>query len=169
MLKSQDVVILLKAILTEGSEWTYRELAGDLQMSVSTVHDGIKRAAVCHLFNEQNRRVVRRNLLEFLEHGIRYTFPSRRGPVRRGIPTGHAAPSLRSQIRSGESLFPVWAHAEGQEKGYALTPLHPTVPDVALGNDKFYAILSLIDAIRDGGARERKIAVPLLRNRIEEE
>lgn len=167
MLKSQDIVIVVKAMLLEDSKWTYRGLAGELNMSVSTIHDGIKRADACHLFNKQNRSVMRRNLLEFLEHGVRYTFPSRRGSMSRGIPTGHAAPPLRDQIRSGEASSPVWAHAEGQEKGYTLMPLHPAVPDLALRDEKFYEILSLIDALRNGRTRERKIAANLLRDRIE--
>lgn len=167
MLKSQDIVILVKLMLSEGDEWTYRGLASELDLSVSTVHEGIKRVATCHLFNKQNRSVMRKNLMEFLEHGVRYTFPSRRGSISRGIPTGHAAPSLRDQIRSGESFPPVWAHAKGQEKGYSLTPLHPTVPDVALKDERFYDILSLIDAVRDGRTRERKIASRLLRDRVE--
>lgn len=168
MLKSQDIVILIKALQLEHSEWTYRELAAALEMSVSTVHDAIERADICHLFDKQNRSVLRRNLLEFLEHGVRYAFPSRRGSMSRGIPTGHAASPLRSEIRSGDTPPPVWAHAEGLEKGYSLTPLHPTVPDVAMRDEQFYEMLSLIDAIRNGRTRERKIAANLLRDRIKE-
>lgn len=169
MLKSQDIVILVKAMLSEDDgRWTYRELADQLNMSVSTVHDGVKRTEDCHLFNVDTRSVMRRNLLELFEHGVRYVFPARRGSVRRGIPTGHASPPLRRHIRQSESLLPVWPHAEGTEKGYALTPLHSTVPDVALRDEKFYEIFCLVDAIREGRAREREIAVDLLRDHIEE-
>lgn len=188
MLKSQDIVILTKAVLSrQRSGWTYRQLARELDMSASSVHDGIKRANACHLFDKDKRRVLRRNLLEFLEHGVRYAFPARRGSVSRGIPTGHAAPPLRSQIRSdqppvrvlgtqsgspqgqtrsSESLPPVWPHARGKVEGYSLSPLHPTVPEAALHDEEFYELLALVDAIRDGRAREREIASNLLRDRI---
>ena len=37
-------------------------------------------------------------------------------------------------------------------------PLYKSVPQAALRDSKFYQLLALVDAIRDGRARERKVA-----------
>lgn len=165
MLKSQDVVIVVTAMLTE-KEWTYRELAGTLDMSPSSIHDGLTRAELCHLFDKKERRILRRNLLEFLVHGIRYVFPSPFTTVSRGLPTAYAAPPLREKIQQTSDFPPVWPYAEGTELGRAVEPLHSSVPRIAQNNESFYEILSLIDAIRAGRNREKSIAADLLRDRI---
>lgn len=101
MLKPQDIAILVTVMIID-SEWTYREIADKLDMSPSSVHDGLARADLCNLFNKDKRRVLRRNLLEFLVHGIQYAFPVPPKPVSRGILTGYAVPlqhSLRPNRR----------------------------------------------------------------------
>lgn len=165
MLKPQDVVVLVTVMLTK-EEWTYRELASTLDMSTSSVHDGLARAERSHLFNKSERHILRPNLLEFLVHGIRYTFPTSLKTVSRGLPTAHAAPPLCEKIQQGSDFPPVWPYAEGTELGQAIQPLHSSVPRVAQNNNSFYEILSLIDAIRTGRSREKNIASDLLRDRI---
>lgn len=166
MLKSQDIVILIKAMLVEDSEWTYRQFASELDVSTSSVHDSLVRAERCHLFDKKRRRVLRSNLLELLVHGIRYVFPVSAKPVSRGVLTGHAAPPLREKIQQTSGLPPVWPYAEGTELGHAVEPLHPSVPRISQADPSFYEILSLIEAIRDGRTREKTIASDLLRDRV---
>jgi hypothetical protein len=48
-----------------------------------------------------------------------------------------------------------------------LYPLHKNVPQAALDDVRLYKLLTLVDAMRDGRVRERKIAAPELKNRIE--
>ena len=61
---------------------------------------------------------------------------------------------------------PVWAHAEGKVRGYAFAPLYPTVPAAALRDSRLYELLALVDAIRDGRARERNLAAKELESRL---
>jgi hypothetical protein len=62
----------------------------------------------------------------------------------------------------------VWPDAEGTVRRQAIEPLYRTVPEVARRNPKLYELLALVDALRCGGARERKLAMTELQNRIED-
>jgi len=165
MLKPQDIAILVTVMIVD-SEWTYREIAGKLDMSPSSVHDGLARADLCNLFNKDKRRILRRNLLEFLVHGIRYAFPVPPKPVSRGILTGYAVPPLSDRIQHEEDFPPVWPYAQGTELGQAIKPLHPSVPRIAQEDKSFYEVFSLIEALRNGRTREKAIAADLLREYI---
>jgi len=55
-------------------------------------------------------------------------------------------------------LPPVWPWPEGNTRGIGLEPLYKSVPRAALRDPNLYQFLALVDAIRDGRARERKIA-----------
>ena len=46
----------------------------------------------------------------------------------------------------------------GSKRGYAFLPLYKKVPQAALKDDELYQLLALVDALRDGGARERELA-----------
>ncbi len=63
-------------------------------------------------------------------------------------------------------MVPVWPHASGDRRGYALTPLYRSVPDAALKDAELYELLALTDAVRDGRARERKIAATYLESKL---
>ena len=101
-------------------------------------------------------------LLEFLVHGARYAFPPDRGGVTRGLPTAHAAPPLASEI-VGSDLPPVWPDPEGTVRGEAFSPLYRSAPAAARRDARLYSCLALLDAIRGGRARERKLAEEHLR------
>src|SRR3990167_5860118 len=68
--------------------------------------------------------------------------------------------ALNEQIVTGNDPIPVWPYGEGSERGLALKPLYPSVPEaIAKHTDPlFYDLLTLIDAIRSGRVRERQIA-----------
>jgi hypothetical protein len=61
---------------------------------------------------------------------------------------------------------PVWPDPEGPVRGYALSPLYSSVPNACKVDSKLYELLALVDAIRDGRARERDIAVKEIQSRI---
>jgi hypothetical protein len=52
-------------------------------------------------------------------------------------------------------------------RGYSFTPLHKNVPQAALEDKRLYELLALVDALRDGRARERELAVKELTKRLE--
>jgi hypothetical protein len=169
VLKPQDIVILLKLVTLGNRPWAYSALALELGMSPSEVHSGIRRAAKARLFDTQRNVVVLRSLQEFLVHGVKYAFPPDRGQLTRGIPTCYAALPLNSLIVQSDEPPPVWPDPDGTVRGYEFSPLYRSVPKVAPRDQAFYELLTLVDAIRDGRAREREIAVKLLTERLEQE
>jgi hypothetical protein len=106
-------------------------------------------------------------LLEFLLHGIRYAFPAEKGALTRGVPTGYAAPPLNETIAASTDPPPVWPYAEGAARGYRFAPLHKNVPQAAMEDVRLYELLALVDAIRDGRARERELVGRELTKRLE--
>ncbi|HEX7708861.1 MAG TPA: hypothetical protein VF701_20545 [Thermoanaerobaculia bacterium] len=105
-------------------------------------------------------------VLEFLVHGLKYVFPAKRGELTRGVPTSYAAPPLNALFAKGQEPIPVWPFAEGTERGVSFEPLYRTVPSVALRDPALYELLAIADALREGRARERKIAEEQLRERL---
>lgn len=169
-LKPQDVVVLLKLAVHPNAEWTYQRLAVELLISQSEVHAAVRRAVAAKLMSNTTAsgRPVRAALLEFLVHGVKYAFPAKRGEFTRGMPTAHAAPPLnKSIVANPNEPPPVWPYAEGTTRGYALAPLYPTVPQAAAKDAPLYESLALVDAIRDGRARERNLAAKELESRLQ--
>lgn len=166
VLKPQDIVILLKIVALQGNPWSYASLAGDLVMSTSEIHAGIKRAVAARLMELQTGKPLMKALEEFLVHGVKYAFPPDHGGLTRGIPTGYAAPPLNQLISQSTEPPPVWPDPEGSIRGHELSPLYKSVPKAALKDMKLYELLAIVDSIRDGRAREREIAVRELKSRL---
>ena len=166
-LKPQDIVVLLKVALHQGEAWTYSSLADELAMSGAEVHAAVKRADAAGLFDAAARRLNRTAFLELVEHGIRYVFAPERGGITRGVPTAHGASPLRERLAVGaQELLPVWPSANGATRGESFSPLYKTVPIAAGRDPKLYECLALVDSIRAGRARDRKLAVTLLSQRL---
>jgi hypothetical protein len=160
--KSLDVVVWLK-LLSSGCQKTFAQLSRELGMSASEIHSSVRRGAVAGLIDPKSRMPLRKPLEEYLLFGVRYAFPAKRGPVTRGIPTSYAAPALAEYFRAQDDLPPVWPDPHGSTKGYALEPLFQPITKAVGQDPKLYELLALIDAIRDGRARERKLAEDKLR------
>ena len=164
-LKPQDIVVLLK-ILVSDEGMSYSALAYQLSMSPSEVHAAVKRAGAAGLIDVPSKEVKRKPLLEFLVHGVKYAFPVVRGPVTRGLSTSHAAPPLAKLLSSEDDVPPVWPCPDGTVRGQEFKPLYKTVPSAARADDNLYELLALVDAVRGGKARERKLAAEELSRRI---
>jgi hypothetical protein len=158
-LKPQDIVVLLKILKAGDKRPTYAQLAGDLYMSPSEVHASIRRARAARLIYgpDLGDRVNAKALAEFLIHGIRYAFPAEKGGLTRGMPTASAAEPLSHKMTQ-EEPGPVWPFEHGLKRGYAFLPLYKKVPQAALKDPQLYQLLALVDALRDGSARERELA-----------
>src|SRR5271170_1846475 len=163
-LKPQDVYVVLKLVAAGSRRAPYSHLALELVMSPSEVHASVKRARASGLLHGpdfQNRPNIGA-LEEFLRHGLKYAFPAERGELTRGVATSYGAAPLRALIaQSG-----VWPYAEGKQRGVSLAPLYKTAPLAALRDESFYELLVLADALREGRARERKIAETELHRRL---
>jgi len=168
MAKSQDVVVLLKWLCCPAVK-SYADLASELGMSVGEVHSATQRTAQAGLFDLEGKRPRVNALREYLVHGVKYAFPAHRGAPSRGMPTSYAAPSLRDHFPREEAkdLPPVWPDPEGKVRGYAVEPLFPSVPYAARRDQQLYELLALVDALREGRARERNLAAAELGRRLE--
>ena len=98
---------------------------------------------------------------------MRYLFPGGKGALTRGVPTAYAASPLKEQIAPDGEPVPVWPCAEGTVRGYSFSPLHKNAPLAALEDQRFYELLALVDALREGRARERELAGRELKLRLE--
>jgi DNA-binding Lrp family transcriptional regulator len=161
--------VVLK-LVAAGARPPYSHLALELVMSPSEVHACVKRACASGLLHGpglENRPNIAA-LEEFLTHGLKYAFPAERGQITRGVATSYGAPPLRALIAPTDDPIPVWPYAEGNQRGVSLTPLYRTAPIAALRDESFYKLLALVDALRDGRVRERKIAETELQRRLRE-
>ena len=171
-LKPQDMVIALKMIATGDVRWTYVQLSYELYISASEINAGVKRLAksnlaiINHEGSNPQPTIVRNALIEFLVHGVKYAFPPVRGELTRGIPTAYAAPPLSKRIVQSKEPPPVWPDKDSKVRGYSFAPLYKTVPQAARKDQELYELLALLDAVRDGRAREKKMAEKELTKRI---
>ncbi|MBZ5678142.1 MAG: hypothetical protein LAP61_28180 [Acidobacteriia bacterium] len=169
-LKPQDVYVVLKLVVAGSRRAPYSHLALELVMSPSEVHASVKRARASGLLHGSGleNRPNLAALEEFLVHGLKYVFPAERGELTRGVATSYGAAPLRELIAQTDDPIPVWPHAEGKQRGVSLAPLYKTAPIAALRDAPFYELLVLVDALREGRARERKIAETELHRRLRE-
>lgn len=169
-LKPQDVYVVLKIAAAGSRRAPYSHLAVALAMSPSEVHASVKRAQVSGLLHGPalDDRPNITALEEFSVHGLKYVFPAERGEWTRGVATSYAAPPLRALITLTDEPIPVWPYPEGRQRGVSLAPLYRTAPEAALRDQPFYELLALVDALRDGRIRERKIAEAELHRRFRE-
>ena len=166
LLKPQDIFIMLKLVVRNGSEWSYPVLAHELSMSASEVHAGVQRAVAAKLMDMHRNVPVKSNLLEFLIHGVKYAYPPDHGGLTRGMPTGYAAPPLKELIVQSDEPPPVWPDPEGQMRGYEFSPLYKSVPRACKVDPKLYELLALVDAIRDGREKKKKISINEIQSRF---
>jgi hypothetical protein len=178
-LKPQDVVLLLKLIAANTAEWSFGKLGKTLSMSTSHAFESAMRVQQARLLSiskappspPKARGVLfvpnRSNLKEFLIHGVKYSFPVERGGITRGVPTAEGTAPLREYFSDSSALPPVWPYAQGTVRGTAFSPLYDNVPEAARRDPKLHELLALVDAIREGRAREREIAIRELSARID--
>ena len=169
-IRDRDVYVALKIAAARSDRPPYSQLAAELVMSPSEVHASVQRAQASHLLHgpPMKNRPNYAALEEFLLHGLRYAFPAERGELTRGVPTSYAAKPLRRIIAPDGEPVPVWPYEAGKQRGISFEPLYKTAPIAALRDPAFYAYLALADALRDGRARERRIAEKELCRRLRE-
>jgi len=164
MMRPQDIVVLLKLMLAQGASWTQTSLSRDLLLSQSEISESIKRSSYARLVIDKGRTVQRQALLEFIKYGLPYTFPQQPGMVQRGFPTAHSAPPLSVEILSDEKY--VWPSAKGTARGHSILPLYPSVTQFIQSDPQMYELLALVDAVRVGRARERNLAMDILKEKL---
>jgi DNA-binding Lrp family transcriptional regulator len=161
-LRPIDVGVALGLI--EYPNASYQQLHELLGISCSTAHEAVGRLREAGLVRQDECVVMRANLLEFLEYGVRYAFPASLGAPAKGVPTSHAGPALADAIGTLDAV--VWPSANGSSIGQTVSPLLPKAAELPVRSPKVYALLTLVDALRVGRIRERRLAVAKLRTRM---
>ncbi len=172
-MNNQDIVILLKLVSLEdkikrgqlnestiSDPFALRSLEGELGISKTEISESMRRSVASNLAIKSGgrARANRRNLIEFVQHGLQYVFPAKPGAPQRGVATGFAAPILEGKLISSGANIYVWPHPEGSLRGLSIAPLFKSVPHAAFKDDRLYELLALIDAIRTGNQREASLA-----------
>ena len=170
-IKPQDIVVLIKLLARQGDKsWSQNSLAFELCLSPSQINSALKRLVAAGLitpYHPPNKPLpIIQACEEFFIHGLKYIFPAKLGELVRGVPTSYCGPSLKEQIVMGNDPMPVWPYGEGDVRGVALKPLYSSVPESVIKHPDplFYDLLTLIDAIRSGRAREKQIAIQEISN-----
>lgn len=163
-MRPQDVVILLKIAAKGKSSWMMKDLSNELEISASEVSESLNRSMLANLLSNNKKTLMKSAFLDFLEHGLKYVYPQKPGALVRGMATSHSAEPLNKIIQSEDNY--VWPFAQGNLRGQAIEPLHPSVPKACLKDPVFYELLALTDALRVGKVREQKIAIASFRKLI---
>ncbi len=169
-LKPQDVLFLLKLVAFGKNPWSFNKIAVELGMSPSEVHAASKRALTARLAVKKDSNIWPniRNLEDFLLHGIQYVFVPERGELKRGMPTAYAAAPMNTWFVEDNEPPPVWPHPQGEVRGESFSPLYKSAPVAAKNDPMLYQLLSLVDAVRGGRAKEHDIAMKELKKRLEQ-
>lgn len=163
-MRPQDIAILIKIISNRNEAWQLSSLASSLFISISEISESLNRSKFAKLIDYEKKKINRHNLLEFLEHGIKYVFPQQPGSMVRGIPTAHAHPFLKKHFISDLNF--VWPDPTGDIMGLLIEPLYPKLIHAAKSDDEFYKLMALIDVIRVGKIRESEFAITELKKQI---
>jgi hypothetical protein len=156
-LRPHDVCVLLQFAIRP--VMTFRELGKLVGVSLGEAHNATKRLAIARLVSAGGGQVNEKASLEFLVYGVPYAFPGELGPETRGVPTAHSGPPLRDQL-PGELV--VWPSGIGEVRGLSLVPLCRGAPQTSVSNPELYDWLTVVDALRIGRARDRRLAHELL-------
>ncbi len=163
-MRPHDIVILLKIIAKGKEQWYMKDIANELYISQSEVSESLNRSVMAGLIANNKKRVLFSAVQEFIFYGVKYVYPQKPGTMVRGIVTAHSAMPLVKDIQSNQNF--VWPYSQGNQRGFAVEPLHPNVPKACLNDVKLYELLALLDAIRLGNVREQKMAMKELKKRL---
>ncbi|WP_038246950.1 MarR family transcriptional regulator [Ghiorsea bivora] len=159
-LKPQDIYIASKLFVLRNEPWSMQRLGESLGLSASQIHSSIQRLIKAQLIRkDKGYKIISANLKEFLVHGIRFAFVPELGEPCRGMPTASFALPLNQFFVQNQELPHVWPDPQGEVRGISFSPLHKHAPKGARNDVKLHAFLALIDAVRGGRARERKMAI----------
>ena len=151
-IRPQDIVILVKIISYGQPPWMAKDLAINLFLSGSEVSESLNRSAYAGLIDKNKKKVLKLNFLDFIIHGLRYTFPQQPGSIVRGMPTAHSHPRLQNKFIADTKF--VWPDTESNAIGLSIEPFYSKQAKAARQDESLYYNLCLIDMIRGGTPRE---------------
>jgi hypothetical protein len=161
-LRPSDIVVACQLALTPSAQFS--ALAESTGLSTGECHNAVRRLRFARLILPDARRPSIDLLHQFLVEGVPFAFPAMLGAPTVGVPTAHSSPVFRELVESSEGY--VWPDADGAARGQSFIPLFPGAANLPSRNAPLYDLLTIIDAVRAGSARIRKIAADLLADRL---
>lgn len=169
MVKGADIYVLA-GVLAQDEQWSYRSLADRLGVPHPLVQRALARARAADLYSLDRRRVHLPHFEEFAVHALRFLAPAQLGALVPGVPAAWAAEPMASAIHSsGDEPPPVWPDARGHVRGQAIEPLHPAAPGAVADWPGLGELLVLLDSLRAGDARVRRVAEEFLGRMLHEQ
>jgi DNA-binding transcriptional MocR family regulator len=166
MLRPTDLYVLAGALANQGDTWSLRDLAEKLFVDHTVVSRALKRTEEAGLYQSAERRVNAANFAELMIHAARFIAPAPLGGMTRGFNAAWAARPISDLIRqAGDEPSPVWPSALGVNRGQTLEPLHPGAIG-ASADPTLAALLAIIDCLRAGDARVRRVAASALEDEL---
>lgn len=164
-MRPQDIVILLKIISKKDQVWQNKDLASELFISASEISESLNRSSIAGLIDAtKKKKVYRKSLMEFIEHGIHYVFPALPGSLVNGLYTAHSHAFMQQHFTS--ELNYVWPEPRGGVRGLSIETFYKDQIKAARKDPALYLMLALIDVIRVGRVREKQIAMKELKKLI---
>ena len=164
-MRPHDLIILCAVVLQKNDDWFMKDLAHQLNLSQSEISESLHRSMQVGLIDPEKRLVQKLNLMEFLQHGLKYIFPAIPGTLDRGVPTAVSAEPLADKLNSSYEY--IWPVAGGELNGVSITPLYAKLPKACLEWKALYRVAALIDTLRlNQNAREIEIAIELLKREL---
>lgn len=158
MVKPSDIYVL-SGLLAHVGTWSYRSLAERLRVPHPVVQRALARAQAADLYVADRREAHLPHFEEFGIHALRFVAPAQLQALAPGVPAAWAAEPMASAIHSsGEEPPPVWPFERGQIRGQAIEPLHSAAPEAAMDWPELSEILALLDSLRAGDLRVRRVA-----------
>ena len=158
----QDIVVALLLAARARQKWSYAALGRAVKQSDSQVHSAVRRLREARLVDPVAWKVRRGSLHEFLVHGLPYVFPSEPRGRGLGVATAWSHEPVRARLGLSEVEILVWPAADGDRRGLVVKPLHAAVPEAVRDDPQLHEWLALVDCLRLGRARERKLAAEAL-------
>jgi hypothetical protein len=173
-LKAQDVLVACKLFALGETSWTYASLAAAIEVSVSEVHDALKRCRLAQLVvsTRDTEIVSKKHFHDLLVFAVPRIFYAVRGSLESGWLTAYHLPTLMSEFEglrpvALKTVLPVvWPDVKGPVRGETLLPIYPTAPEAARKDTRLYELLALTDVIRLGDIKYKKKAAELLERKI---
>lgn len=166
-LRPADIVTALEIAVSARA--TLAELSLSSAKSIGETHNAIRRLTLSGLLLPDQRQTAIDPMLQFIRWGVPYAFPAMLGGPAVGFPTAvirsHLGLSSDGRTLGGgaaDKAEYVWPWSEGSASGTALTPLFPAAARLADRNPRLASMLSHIDLVRVGSARERDAAIDAL-------
>ena len=153
---------IVAAVRFTSEAGTLAHLADELGVVPSQVHSAIRRLRTAALLRPGARGTNARALLEFLTHGIRFTFPAPKGALAFGVPTAYSAPPLSAEFDAIDVLiWPTPLHPAAVQ-GFSIAPLYRAAHTLIDRSPSTYQLLAVADALRLDDARVRLTAAARL-------